>query len=201
MKSSISMYVCHVRQSVPRKPTRNLLYQLLQWCKPGKQTAIPISSSLGQNDKAQLPVNIPHSIRWNKNSQRCVFSCLVGIYAPKATTDRRIIYYCTESGQSLAMSKQDRESLIIRFNASMKCNRLLRQEKSTITCHHFRGVSLRQNKRMAPRQILFWIPVFLPPASIQRIILCFSAILSHMNEPATKETDNQCNKKTTNLRE
>lgn len=72
------------------------------------------------------------------------FSCLVGIYAPKATTDRRIIYYCTESGQSLAMSKQDRESLIIRFNASMKCNRLLRQEKSTITCHHFRGVSLRQ---------------------------------------------------------
>jgi len=26
-------------------------------------TAIPISSSLGQNDKAQLPVNIPHSIR------------------------------------------------------------------------------------------------------------------------------------------
>lgn len=120
---------CHVRQSVPRKPTRNLLYQLLQWCKPGKQTAIPISSSLGQNDKAQLPVNIPHSIRWNKNSQRCVFSCLVGIYAPKATTDRRIIYYCTESGQSLAMSKQDRESLIIRFNASMKCNRLLRQEK------------------------------------------------------------------------
>lgn len=82
---------CHVRQSVPRKPTRNLLYQLLQWCKPGKQTAIPISSSLGQNDKAQLPVNIPHSIRWNKNSQRCVFSCLVGIYAPKATTDRRII--------------------------------------------------------------------------------------------------------------
>ena len=64
---------CHVRQSVPRKPTRNLLYQLLQWCKPGKQTAIPISSSLGQNDKAQLPVNIPHSIRWNKNSQRCVF--------------------------------------------------------------------------------------------------------------------------------
>ena len=57
------------------------------------------------------------------------FSCLVGIYAPKATTDRRIIYYCTESDQSLAMSKQDRESLIIRFNASMKCNRLLRQEK------------------------------------------------------------------------
>lgn len=57
------------------------------------------------------------------------FSCLVGIYAPKVTTDRRIIYYCTESDQSLAMSKQDRESLIIRFNASMKCNRLLRQEK------------------------------------------------------------------------
>lgn len=75
------------------------------------------------------------------------FSCLVGIYAPKATTDRRIIYYCTESGQSLAMSKQDRESLIIRFNASMKCNRLLRQEKSTITCHHFRGVSLRQKQK------------------------------------------------------
>ena len=73
------------------------------------------------------------------------FSCLVGIYAPKVTTDRRIIYYCTESGQSLAMSKQDRESLIIRFNASMKCNRLLRQEK----IHYYlsRGVSLRQKQK------------------------------------------------------
>ena len=110
---------------------------------PEKQTAIPISSSLGQNDKAQLPVNIPHSIRWNKNSQRCVFSCLVGIYAPKQPqTEESLLLYRIRPVP--AMSKQDRESLIIRFNASMKCNRLLRQEKSTITCHHFRGVSLRQ---------------------------------------------------------
>ena len=46
------------------------------------------------------------------------FSCLVGIYAPKVTTDRRIIYYCTESGQSLAMSKQDRENYIMLFPLS-----------------------------------------------------------------------------------
>ncbi|MCS2907009.1 glycosyltransferase [Phocaeicola vulgatus] len=84
------------------------------------------------------------------------FSCLVGIYAPKATTDRRIIYYCTESGQSLAMSKQDRESLIIRFNASMKCNRLLRQEKNPLLPVTTSVVyPFGKNKRMAPRQILF----------------------------------------------
>ena len=102
------------------------------------------------------------------------FSCLVGIYAPKATTDRRIIYYCTESGQSLAMSKQDRESLIIRFNASMKCNRLLRQEK----IHYYLSplpwcIPSAKTKEWLPAKYFFWIPVFLPPASIQRIILCF----------------------------
>ena len=37
--------------------------------------------------------------------------------------------------------------------------------------------------------------------AFKELYYAFSAILSHMNEPATKETDNQCNKKTTNLKE
>lgn len=194
------MYVCHVRWSVPRKPTRNLLYQLLQWCKPGKQTAIPISSSLGQMIRRSFLSTFHIQFDETRIANDVYFHAL-SVYMPQSNHRQKNHYYCTESDQSLAMSKQDRESLIIRFNASMKCNRLLRQEKSTITCHHFRGVSLRQKQKNGSPPNTFWIPVFLPPASIQRIILCFSAILSHMNEPATKETDNQCNKKTTNLKE
>lgn len=130
------------------------------------------------------------------------FSCLVGIYAPKATTDRRIIYYCTESGQSLAMSKQDRESLIIRFNASMKCNRLLRQEK----IHYYLSplpwcIPSAKTKEWLPAKYFFEYLFFFRLQAFKELYYAFSAILSHMNEPATKETDNQCNKKTTNLRE
>ena len=130
------------------------------------------------------------------------FSCLVGIYAPKATTDRRIIYYCTESGQSLAMSKQDRESLIIRFNASMKCNRLLRQEK----IHYYLSplpwcIPSAKIKEWLPAKYFFEYLFFFRLQAFKELYYAFSAILSHMNEPATKETDNQCNKKTTNLRE
>ena len=130
------------------------------------------------------------------------FSCLVGIYAPKVTTDRRIIYYCTESGQSLAMSKQDRESLIIRFNASMKCNRLLRQEK----IHYYLSplpwcIPSAKTKEWLPAKYFFEYLFFFRLQAFKELYYAFSAILSHMNEPATKETDNQCNKKTTNLRE
>ena len=130
------------------------------------------------------------------------FSCLVGIYAPKVTTDRRIIYYCTESDQSLAMSKQDRESLIIRFNASMKCNRLLRQEK----IHYYLSplpwcIPSAKTKEWLPAKYFFEYLFFFRLQAFKELYYAFSAILSHMNEPATKETDNQCNKKTTNLRE
>lgn len=58
-----------------------------------------------------------------------------------------------------------------------------------------------KNKRMAPRQILFEYLFFFRLQAFKELYYAFSAILSHMNEPATKETDNQCNKKTTNLRE
>ena len=130
------------------------------------------------------------------------FSCLVGIYAPKVTTDRRIIYYCTESDQSLAMSKQDRESLIIRFNASMKCNRLLRQEK----IHYYLSplpwcIPSAKTKEWLPAKYFFEYLFFFRLQAFKELYYAFSAILSHMNEPATKETDNQCNKKTTNLKE
>lgn len=58
-----------------------------------------------------------------------------------------------------------------------------------------------KNERMAPRQILFEYLFFFRLQAFKELYYAFSAILSHMNEPATKETDNQCNKKTTNLRE
>lgn len=58
-----------------------------------------------------------------------------------------------------------------------------------------------KNKRMAPRQILFEYLFFFRLQAFKELYYAFSAILSHMNEPATKETDNQCNKKTTNLKE
>lgn len=100
------------------------------------------------------------------------------------------------------MSKQDRESLIIRFNASMKCNRLLRQEK----IHYYLSplpwcIPSAKTKEWLPAKYFFEYLFFFRLQAFKELYYAFSAILSHMNEPATKETDNQCNKKTTNLRE
>lgn len=58
-----------------------------------------------------------------------------------------------------------------------------------------------KNKRMAPAKYFFEYLFFFRLQAFKELYYAFSAILSHMNEPATKETDNQCNKKTTNLRE
>ena len=147
-KSSISMYVLSCPMIRPQESRRGTYYtNFFNDVNPENklryQSQVPWGKMIRRSFLSTFHIQFDET----RIANDVYFSCLVGIYAPKVTTDRRIIYYCTESDQSLAMSKQDRESLIIRFNASMKCNRLLRQEKSTITCHHFRGVSLRQKQK------------------------------------------------------
>ena len=56
-------------------------------------------------------------------------------------------------------------------------------------------------KEWLPAKYFFEYLFFFRLQAFKELYYAFSAILSHMNEPATKETDNQCNKKTTNLRE
>lgn len=91
------------------------------------------------------------------------------------------------------------------FNHTVQRKHEMQQTVATRKIHYYLSplpwcIPSAKTKEWLPAKY-FLNTCFLPPASIQRIILCFSAILSHMNEPATKETDNQCNKKTTNLKE
>jgi hypothetical protein len=84
----------------------------------------------------------------------------------------------------------------------MKCNRLLRQEK----IHYYLSplpwcIPSAKIKEWLPAKYFFEYLFFFRLQAFKELYYAFSAILSHMNEPATKETDNQCNKKTTNLRE
>lgn len=120
------------------------------------------------------------------------FSCLVGVIAKNVAIDKRVIYYCTESDQSLAMSKQSRENLIIRFNTSMKCNKLLRQKK----VHYYLSplawcIPSAKIKEWLPAKYFFKYLFFFRFQAFKEVYYAFSAIISQKIHTRSFVSDDQ----------
>ena len=136
---------------------------------------------------------LAHTIQFDetKIANDAYFSCLVGVYAQNAAIDNRAIYYCTESVHSLAMSKQSSDNLIIRFNTSMKCNRLLRQEK----IHYYLSplvwcIPSAETKEWLPAKYFFEYLFFFRLQAFKELYYAFSAIISQKfrTRPSASDT-------------
>lgn len=70
-----------------------------------------------------------YNIRFDETSvaNDAYFSCLAAIHANQVHTDNHVVYCCTETEGSLKMRSQNKTDRQIRYEVSMRCNRLLRQ--------------------------------------------------------------------------
>lgn len=92
------------------------------------------------------------------------------------------------------------------FNHTVQRKHEMQQTVATRKIHYYLSplpwcIPSAKTKEWLPAKYFFEYLFFFRLQAFKELYYAFSAILSHMNEPATKETDNQCNKKTTNLRE